>query len=77
MNRILLVVSLMMLQSCSMWPYEKDFDCPISEGLKCKSLYEVSELADQGYFGPGKSRKETCDTSVCNNNNKCSRGAKR
>jgi len=67
MSRILLLASLMMLQSCSMWPYEKDFDCPISEGLKCKSLYEVSELADQGYFGPDKVRtgKCKCDTAGC------------
>ncbi|MDG1437089.1 MAG: conjugal transfer protein TraV [Rickettsiaceae bacterium] len=49
---ILLVVMSMITSSCALWPYKKDFDCPIQEGLKCKSLYEVSKMADQGMFGP-------------------------
>ena len=43
------------LVGCSLkglWPYKSDFDCPISEGQKCKTLYEVNKMADEGRFGP-------------------------
>lgn len=40
------------ISSCALWPYKKDFDCPVKEGLKCKSLHEVSEMADRGVFEP-------------------------
>ena len=52
-RKILLLGLVAILASgCSIWPYEKDFDCPVKEGLKCKSLYEISEMADKGMFGP-------------------------
>ena len=49
-----------LLQSCALWPYERDFGCPIKEGLKCKTLYEISQLADQGYFAPGADKEKIC-----------------
>lgn len=76
MIRILLILSFLSLQSCSLWPYERDFDCPIGEGLKCKSLYEVSQLADQGYFGPNGKRQQGGAEVGCNHN-KCLGGAKK
>jgi hypothetical protein len=47
----LLSVSLL-LSGCSMWPYKRDFDCPVPEGERCKSLYEVHKMADQGKYDP-------------------------
>ncbi|WP_256621481.1 hypothetical protein [Rickettsia sp. TH2014] len=38
-------------------PYQSHFDCPIPDGLKCKSLYEVNKLADQGIFEPERNQK--------------------
>lgn len=35
---------------CALWPYKKDFDCPIPEGLKCTPLHEVAAMADRGDF---------------------------
>ena len=49
---VLIVLLSLMLSSCSLWPYEKDFDCPVEEGFRCKSLHEISELADEGIFKP-------------------------
>jgi hypothetical protein len=49
---ILIITILTSISSCALWPYKKDFDCPVKEGLKCKSLYEISEMADQGIFAP-------------------------
>ena len=48
----LLILVLMVTSSCALWPYKRDFDCPVKEGVKCKSLYEVSVMADKGMFGP-------------------------
>lgn len=52
---ILTITVTLVLSSCSMkslWPYTSDFDCPISEGQKCKTLYEINKMADEGRFGP-------------------------
>lgn len=57
-NVISLILISMLTSSCALWPYKKDFDCPIPEGLKCKSLYEVSVMADSGQFGPKKNKQE-------------------
>lgn len=65
--RFLLLISLLGLQSCALWPYESDFDCPVSEGLKCKALHEVSELADQGYFASKHDQEASCNE--CKNSN--------
>ena len=51
-NIILLVTLSITMSGCALWPYQKDFDCPITEGLKCKSLYDISVMADKGLFGP-------------------------
>lgn len=74
--RFLLLIGLLGLQSCALWPYERDFDCPVSEGLKCKALHEVSELADQGYFATkhDKDKEVTCCKSSVNSK---SRGRRR
>ena len=52
------------VSSCALWPYKKDFDCPVKEGLKCKSLYEISKLADRGVFGP-KQVRENAKCNIC------------
>lgn len=49
---ILIITISTSISSCALWPYQKDFDCPVTEGLKCKSLHEVSEMADEGIFAP-------------------------
>lgn len=46
------------LGGCSLWPYKKQFDCPMTDGPKCKSLYEISEMADKGAFGPHAKKSE-------------------
>ncbi len=51
-NLILIMLISIGISGCALWPYEKSFDCPTPDGVKCKSLYEVSEMADQGFFGP-------------------------
>jgi len=52
-RKIILIITISTsISSCALWPYKKDFDCPVKEGLKCKSLYEISEMADQGIFAP-------------------------
>ena len=50
-EKIIIITSIsLLLQSCKLWPYRSDFDCPIPDGLQCKSLYEVNELVDSGMF---------------------------
>lgn len=51
-SMIILLAGSALLSGCSMWPYKSDFDCPLPEGEKCKSLYEVHKMADQGKFDP-------------------------
>lgn len=50
---ILLCILSTATTSCALWPYKKDFDCPVTEGMICKSLHEISEMADQGIFATG------------------------
>ncbi len=72
-KNIALVVLLAFLTSgCALWPYKKDFDCPVKEGLKCKSLYEISEMADRGLFGPHaqKQQDQNCNCNGSDNKNK-------
>ena len=58
-NIILLVLISIGTSGCAIWPYSNDFDCPVPKGMKCKSLYEVSEMADQGLFGPDAKKNQT------------------
>ena len=51
-NIAALLIITCLTSGCALWPNQKDFDCPVTEGLKCKSLHEVSEMADQGIFAP-------------------------
>ena len=55
-----LLLIVLFMSGCSLWPYKKDFDCPVGEGVKCKSLYEISRMADKGMFGP-KAHKKSLD----------------
>jgi hypothetical protein len=57
-NIATLIAISMITSGCALWPYKKDFDCPIKEGLKCKSLYEISVMADEGKFGPHAKKSE-------------------
>ena len=66
-NIALVVVLAFLTSSCALWPYKKDFDCPVKEGLKCKSLYEISEMADCGLFGP-HAKKQNGQNYGCQNN---------
>ena len=50
---ILIITMANALSSCALWPYKKDFDCPIPEGEGCLSLHEVMERADAGMYGTG------------------------
>ncbi len=47
---IMVIFISLSLQSCKLWPYRSDFDCPLPDGYKCKSLYEINNLADKGVF---------------------------
>jgi hypothetical protein len=71
-NIALVVVLAFLTSSCALWPYKKDFDCPVKEGLKCKSLYEISEMADAGLFGPHakKQNEQNCNCPNDSNDNK-------
>ena len=56
-NTTLLILIAIATSGCAkIWPYKSDFDCPIEEGLKCRSLYEVSKMADEGRFGTQSER---------------------
>ena len=56
-NTALLILIAITTSGCAkLWPYKSDFDCPIDEGLKCRSLYEVSKMADEGRFGTQSER---------------------
>jgi hypothetical protein len=63
---------LVFLGGCSLWPYKRDFDCPVGQGVKCKSLYEISKMADRGEFGPDAVKKSNIDKKSENSNRICS-----
>ena len=52
MRKILIIFFPLLLNSCALWPYKSDFDCPHPEGEACKSLYEVNQLTDAGKYTP-------------------------
>jgi hypothetical protein len=59
-----------------LWPYKSDFDCPVPKGEKCKSLYEVNQMADRGKFAPNApiepenhNNKNKCDSFLCHREN--------
>ncbi len=60
-NKIINLLLLLMLSfsvaSCKLMPYRSDFDCPLPQGLKCKSLYEVNKMADLDMFNPNNNDK--------------------
>lgn len=66
-NLFLLLVLSINISGCKLMPYRSDFDCPIPEGQKCKSLYEINKMTDQGIFDPNKQDKMM---SNCKNNSK-------
>ena len=74
------------LSGCNLWPYKRDFDCPVGQGVKCKSLYEISKMADRGEFGPDAVKKsnnedkrtnsksdKNRDIKICSPNKNCVR----
>lgn len=67
-NIALLILIAFLTSSCALWPYKKDFDCPVTEGLKCKSLYEISEMADRGLFGPHAQENKVNSSCDCSGN---------
>ena len=62
---LLLLLLAISISSCKLMPYRSDFDCPIPEGIKCKSLYEVNKMADLGMFDPNKQD----NIKICYNKN--------
>ncbi|XVN44307.1 MAG: conjugal transfer protein TraV [Rickettsia hoogstraalii] len=46
-------------------PYRSDFDCPLPQGLKCKSLYEVNKMADLDMFNPNNNNDKPNFKSRC------------
>lgn len=51
-KKFLLLIGMLLLSGCSIWPYKSDFDCSIPPGERCKSLYEINKLADLGQYAP-------------------------
>jgi len=58
---ILLVIVTIGFCGCKLMPYKNDFDCPVPEGLKCKSLYEINMMRDQGMFEPNNNDQIRCN----------------
>ena len=56
-NLLLLLMLSFSISGCKLMPYRNDFDCPVSYGLKCKSLYEVNKMADLDMFNPNNNDK--------------------
>lgn len=50
------LIIVLSFSGCSLWPYKHDFDCPVGDGVRCTSLYEISQMADRGDFGPDSKR---------------------
>jgi len=73
-NTVLLILVSITTTGCALWPYQKDFDCPIKEGYKCKSLYEISEMADRGVFAPKPTNQVKEDNIKSQNNRNKKRG---
>ena len=66
-NIVLLIGVSVVTSGCTLWPYKKDFDCPVKEGLNCKSLYDISQMADRGLFGPHAKKQNEQNCVGCNN----------
>jgi hypothetical protein len=66
---VLMLATLIALQSCALWPYKSDFDCKTPEGEKCKSLYEVNSLTDSGKYAPEIYFKADSDSARCRDKN--------
>lgn len=68
-NKIINLLLLLMLSfsvaNCKLMPYRNDFDCPLPQGLKCKSLYEVNKMADQNMFNPNNNNDKPNLKSRC------------
>lgn len=68
---LILTILVVSLTGCN--SYKKDFDdCPIPIGQKCKSLYEIHQMADQGEFAPNN----PAQLAVCSKNCAFKRGGK-
>lgn len=67
---LLLIVSMLLLSGCSLWPYKSDFDCKIPEGERCKSLYAINKLADLGQYASENYDQFSCEPKSKYNRNK-------
>lgn len=52
-NIVLVIILSILTSSCALWPYKRDFNCPIPEGEGCLSLHEVMRRADAGVYEGG------------------------
>ncbi|EER22301.1 MULTISPECIES: conjugal transfer protein TraV [spotted fever group] len=66
-NFLLLVFLSVNISGCKLMPYKSDFDCPIPEGQKCKSLYEINKMTDQGIFDPNNNYGDVLEPNKCCN----------
>ena len=64
-NIFLSLVLSISISGCKLMPYKSDFDCPIPEGQKCKSLYEINKMTDQGRFAPNNSYNDVKSNRCC------------
>ncbi|MCZ6924008.1 MAG: conjugal transfer protein TraV [Rickettsia endosymbiont of Ixodes persulcatus] len=64
-NLLLLLMLSFIVSGCKLMPYRSDFDCPLPQGLKCKSLYEVNKMADLDMFNPNNNNDKPNFKSRC------------
>ena len=73
-NIIAIILLSVLTSSCALWPYKKDFDCPLPKGEGCLSLHEVMRRADNGFYeheaSDNQRDKTTQSTKTKNNFNK-------
>lgn len=69
---LILLIATSMTGCAKLWPYKSDFDCPVPQGERCKSLYEVNKMADKGKFDPNTAvqpvankNKNSCNSLFC------------
>ncbi|KJW03936.1 hypothetical protein [Rickettsia argasii] len=64
-NLLLLLMLSFIVSGCKLMPYRNDFDCPIPQGLKCQSLYEVNKMANLDMFNPNNNNDKPNFKSRC------------
>ena len=75
-NILIILILSVSVSGCKMSPYGNEFDCQIPQGLSCKSLYEVSKLADSGIFEPDNPNyQEYLQNNICTS--KCQKASRK